>query len=260
VVAAQLEKRRRILYWAGALLGFVFLILTQSRTGAISGFLALASYLTAVCSRFTKIATAYGLGIFICFVLLISVNGTPRSLKAAMSLGREESTVGSFESFNGRTDIWDACANYVARRPVTGYGFGGFWNENHIAEISARNHWGVGAGHSAYLDYLLQLGAVGLITYILTLFVSLRRAFRFHSLSRDPAFAFCGALLVLCAVEGFLESTIMTPTSPLFICMVAVTRLALEAPPRKVARQFIDRGRSTLMPRLVYDGEKISLG
>ena len=80
-------------------------------------------------------------------------------LNGATSLGRGDTNP---DSFNGRTGIWEDLSYYIDRRPFLGYGYAGFWTPAHINEISAEEKWGILDSHSAYLDYLLTLGAVGL--------------------------------------------------------------------------------------------------
>jgi exopolysaccharide production protein ExoQ len=230
VAAAHVEKQGRVLYWACGLLGLVFLILTQSRTAFAAVLVAFVAYFAAVSSKRTKIVVTSGLAMALWIPLVVGGGALLPELQAAVTLGRGDSNI---HSFNGRTEIWDEVSYYVHRRPVLGYGYGGFWNEDHITEMSAENQWGVGAGHSAYLDCLLELGLVGLITYVLAFLLGIRRAFYLHRISHNAAFAFLGAVLVFSALDGLLESILMTPTLPLFVSMIAAIRLACASSPRK---------------------------
>ena len=226
VTAANLERRRQTLYRACALVAFVFLILTASRTSFAAALVALAVYLGTVCSKATKTAMAYAFIVVFCVLLLILGNTVLSGLKSAVMLGRDDS---SAEGFNGRSGIWEGVTYYVYQRPILGYGYGGFWTPTHISVISDEEKWGVPNGHSAYLDYLLTLGVVGLVGYALLVVGGIARAFRFWKLSRDPAFAFCGAILVFCALDGFLESAVIDPPSfLLFINWIVLGSLALK--------------------------------
>ncbi|HXP81618.1 MAG TPA: O-antigen ligase family protein [Verrucomicrobiae bacterium] len=224
IAAADVEKHKRALYRVCTLAGFVFLVLTASRTAFAAALLALAVYLGVVSSRRAKMAMAYALSIVFCVLLLGLGSAFLPDLKSAVMLGREDSSVGSF---NGRTGIWDEISSYVQRRPVLGYGYGGFWTPSRISEISEAEKWGIPNSHSAYLDYLLSLGAVGLIAYVFLLSAGIRRAFRLHKLSRNSAYAFCGTLLVFCAMNGFLESAAANPSLPMFLTLVILTWLAV---------------------------------
>jgi len=232
VAAADVEKHGRTFFRACALVGFVFLILTASRTSFAAALLALAVYLGAVCSRATKIAMAYSLSIAFCVLLLVLANASLPGLTSAVTLGRNDSAVDS--SFNGRAGVWEDVGYYVHRRPILGYGYGGFWTPTRISEISDEEKWAIPDSHSAYLDYLLSLGAVGLVAYTLLLFAGIRRAFRFQNLSHNSAFAFCGALLVFCALHGLLESAVIWPSLLMFLGMVVLAQLAFVCRPQAI--------------------------
>ena len=224
IAAADLEKGKRALYRVCTFVGFAFLVLTASRTAFAAALLALAVYFGVVSSKRAKMAMAYALSIVFCVLLLGLGSAFLPDLKSAVMLGREDSSVGSF---NGRTGIWEEISSYVQRRPILGYGYGGFWTPSRISEISEAEKWGIPNSHSAYLDNLLTLGAVGLIAYVFLLFAGIRRAFHLHKLSRNSAYAFCGTLLVFCAINGFLESAAANPSLPMFMTLVILTWLAV---------------------------------
>ena len=229
MAAADLEKHRRKIFWALALLGFVFLFLTASRTAFASTLLACAVYSSAAWSSRTKIAMVYVLSILFCVVLVVLVNISLPGLRSAVVLAREDDS--GADSFNGRTEIWEDVSAYIQKRPLLGYGYGGFWTPTHMTEISDAENWTVPNSHSAYLEYLLGLGAVGLVAYTLLLCVGIRRAFRFRRLSRNSAFAFCGALLVYAASVGLLEATPAELTLLMFLSMVVLVQLAFVCRP-----------------------------
>jgi O-antigen ligase len=183
-------------------------------------------YLGAVSAKRTKIAMAYALSIIFCILVLFLANGFLPNLKAAIRLGREDT---GLSSFNGRTGVWDEIRPYVQRRPILGYGYGGFWTPSHISEISEGEKWGIPNSHSAYLDNLLSLGAVGMVTYTFLLFSGIMCAFRFQKRDRDSASAFCGSVLVFCAFGGLLESVNIDPSLLMFLSLVVLASLAFKA-------------------------------
>lgn len=229
IAAANLERRGRRFFQVCAVVGFVFLVLTASRTAFAASFLALAVYGGVTWSRRSKLVIAYALSIALCLVGLILGDALLPDLKSAVMLGREDS---SSASLNGRIGVWDEIGPYVQRRPILGYGYGAFWTPSRISEISEGEKWGIPNSHSAYLDNLLALGAVGLLTYVFLLFIGIRRAFHVLRISRDSAYAFCGVLLVFCAVDGFLETAAANPSLPMFLCLVILTHLVLKGEPR----------------------------
>ena len=220
VAAADVERRWRALFWACAVLGFVFLILTRSRMAIAAAVLALVVYLVAVGSRRLKIAMACSFSTTCCLLLLLFVAGLLPGLNSAIQLGRNDA--GDADTFTGRTMIWEDVGYYIHQRPILGYGYCGFWTPTHINAI-----WGeVTNSHSAYIEYLLTLGIVGLVAYTSSLFVGIWRAFRFYRLSQNSSFAFCGALLVFGALDGFLDVSMVEGSLLMFLCMVVLARLA----------------------------------
>ena len=233
VAAADMEKRRQILLGICALLGFVFLILTTSRTSIAAALLALAVYFGARCSKRTKIVATLGLGTALLVPLVIDGGALIPNLKSAIALSRDNSAV---DSFHGRAGVWREVGYYVYKRPILGYGYGGFWNEPHITEISATEQWGVSSSHSVYLECLLNVGLVGLAAYIFSLIGGITRSLALYRASQAPAFAFSGAFLIFCAANGVLESAILWSESVTFLMMVVLIKLGLQSREFEVKR------------------------
>lgn len=73
-------------------------------------------------------------------------------------------------TFTGRLDIWNAVLEYVAKKPLTGYGYSTFWSMN--TPISWR-----GSSHNGIFELLLQFGYVGtafILIYFIVLFMQLK--------------------------------------------------------------------------------------
>jgi exopolysaccharide production protein ExoQ len=219
VAAADMEKRWRVLFLACGFLGFALMVLSGSRTSLAAVMLALVVYLAAVSSRTAKIATVFGCSLVVCFFLLSLGSGWLPNVKTAILLGRDDP--GNVDSLSGRMMIWKDVGDYISQRPILGYSYGGFWTPTHVNAISDKEDQAVPNSHSTYVEYLVTLGPVGLATYSLLLFASIRAAFRAHRLSHNSAFAFCGALLVLCTLNGFLE-VVITEGSPLMFPFIVV--------------------------------------
>jgi exopolysaccharide production protein ExoQ len=228
LTATRMERHRRTLFRMCALAGSIFLVLSASRTSFAAALVAVATYFAFVCSTKAKIAIAFVLSVTFCFLLIAFGSSTSSNLRSALLLGRDDSGV---DSFHGRSGIWDDVGYYIARRPVLGYGYGSFWTPAHISEVSNEEKWGVPNAHSAYVDYLLSLGAVGLFAYLISLFGGIRLAIQFHKRSHNPAFAFCCALLVFCALDGLLESAVVNPSLLMFLNCVVLAFLAFGGTP-----------------------------
>ncbi len=222
LAVADAEERKRTLLRVCALLGSVFLILTASRAACGTGAVAFAVYWAAVDRRWPKVALALALGSVLGLSLLVERDATVSELGRAAFVGRDDSSI---TSLSGRIGIWQDVIKYVRKRPVLGYGYCAFWTPARISEVSWEENWAVPHSHSVYVEYLLGLGSVGLGLYTLLLVAGIRRAFALHRFSQNPAFAFCGALMVFYALEGFFECPLFEGSLMMFLCMVVLVRL-----------------------------------
>jgi exopolysaccharide production protein ExoQ len=223
-VAGKTEKRCSWLYFSGALVGTIFLILTASRTTLAGAALAFAVYIVTVIQQRTRAWVLASVSIVASVVLLFAVAGAFQGLEQKLTLGRDEGA--GVESFAGRSDVWADLVPYIKERPIQGYGYGGFWTPAIRSVIADKEGWEVPDGHSTYMDYVLTLGAVGIILNGLCLTGGLVRAFSFFRRTRDPHFAFLAGILLFCVVDGFLESAAGEVSPILCLCTIALIRLA----------------------------------
>jgi exopolysaccharide production protein ExoQ len=221
--AAHTEKKHRRLFASLGAVGVLFMLLTASRTSLGSTLLACAAY-GLIVSRGRARGVAFGCaGAVVALVLLLNTAGAFDGLESKLFPGRDE---GGVHSLAGRTTIWADVAPFIHQRPLTGYGFGGFWTAPHIYDISDEEEWGVPDGHSAYIDYLLTLGAVGLVIYVLCLCLGIARALILYRKTLDARYAFALGLLVFGTVNGFLESQIGQGSLLTLVCVVVLIKLA----------------------------------
>ena len=223
-VAGKTEKRCSWLYFSGALVGTIFLILTASRTTLAGAALAFAVYIVTVSQQKTRVRILASVSILAPVVLLFAVAGTFQGLEQKLVLGRDEGA--GVESFAGRSSVWADLVPYIKDRPIQGYGYGGFWTPAVRSVIADKEGWEVPDGHSTYMDYVLTLGAVGIILNGLCLAGGLVRAFSFFRRTRDPHFSFLACILLFCVVDGFLESAAGEVSPILCLCTIALIRLA----------------------------------
>jgi O-antigen ligase len=141
----------------------------------------------------------------------------------------------SVESFAGRTQIWQDVTSYILSRPLTGHGYGSFWTPEHITAISDEEKWGVPDSHSAYIDYLLTIGAVGLILYLACLVQGIWRSFSLSYSTENKGIPFFTGFLIFGAIDGFFESSIGEASLLMFLCIIALIWLAFTPVPRHQA-------------------------
>jgi exopolysaccharide production protein ExoQ len=100
------------------------------------------------------------------FVLCILLLGA-LSIAAVMIVatpGLLFSLLGKDASLTGRTGIWSAVIDSIAKRPLLGYGYQAFWLalEGESYRVILAVSWVLAQAQSGFLDVLLEMGAVGL--------------------------------------------------------------------------------------------------
>ena len=217
ITAARITKHGRSLFWAFAVIGLIFLVLTKSRTAFASTILALFFYWGLTLSSSRKLISIMGVSVVFCLLLIIFGEAIFPIFWRAIIFGREE----NISTLTCRVPLWAECAKYVARHPIRGYGFGGFWTPGHVEEISNVVDWGIGASHSAYLELILNLGIIGMVAYVLILVVSIVQSCVLYRTLIIPTYSFFAIVLIFCALDGLLESGFLDPAPINFLCIVS---------------------------------------
>jgi O-antigen ligase len=186
-------------------LGFVFLLLTKSRT-SLAGFLLVMSILWFLqTSSFNRILSLAGVSFSLCAALLIcSIMGFNEkdSLSNALMLGRQEKA----EELTGRLPIWMELMHYVDRRPLIGYGYESFWTTENIEDLSETLEWRFRQAHSGYIDAVLSAGLVGASCLLLIVLIGIfNTAIQFRKNNHICCCLTLG-LLIFGLVDAFLES------------------------------------------------------
>jgi len=150
-------------------------------------------------------------------------------MRQGFLLGREDPSVGALTS---RIALWKECLEYISKRPFIGYGYNSFWTPRNIREISDVLGWGVGVGHSAYLELILNVGCIGMVTFFLIFSLGIKKSVKYLKVSKNILYAFICALLVFCLLEGILESMMIYPSFLTFLSMVALSHLGFQHPHR----------------------------
>jgi O-antigen ligase len=125
-----------------------------------------------------------------------------------------DETLGPFarrDGLTGRVQIWPSMVGYATDHPITGAGYGSFWNigpsspvyqygRNWVAELSN--------GHNGYLDLLVGIGLPGLILVVAaTMIIPVFKLLANTSLARERG-ALLIALLVFCAGHNMTETSL----------------------------------------------------
>jgi exopolysaccharide production protein ExoQ len=238
LVAGSTETEHRRLYRGFALLGFIFLVLSVSRTAVIATLLAAAVYAITISSGKTKIMLAPVFVTLVSFLIFLFGTGLSSGLGRAITMGRVD-VADSPDSISGRTVIWKDVGPYISQHPITGYGYQSFWTPARLTVIQDEEQWNVPDSHSTYVDCLLTLGIVGLMLFALSLLSGLWQAFESYRVTRNPYFAFLGGILIFCIISGFFESALGEGGVLTLLSLIVLARLAF-VPPATAVRSPAD--------------------
>jgi O-antigen ligase len=125
-------------------------------------------------------------------------------------------------TFTGRTEVWEVVTRSISKRPVLGYGFYSFWQgmTGQSADAILATHWGFGYAHNGMLEILLQLGFVGLIIFLLSLFSAIGNAWRCLWRGGSIGTDWYIGLLILTVLYNFDEATVLLPNELLSILYI----------------------------------------
>jgi exopolysaccharide production protein ExoQ len=123
--------------------------------------------------------------------------------------------IGKDPSLTNRTLIWNAVLTAIRKRPILGYGYGGFWNglQGESANIIGTIGVFLSHSHDGFLNITLQLGLVGLGLFGLSFVVALRDAFTGIFFRRSQASMWYASILIMIFVGSIDESFLLNYNS-----------------------------------------------
>ncbi|WP_315790181.1 O-antigen ligase family protein [Fischerella sp. JS2] len=121
--------------------------------------------------------------------------------------------------FNGRTPLWILSIERGLEQPWLGYGYAGFWGSS-VGDYVIKNTW---AGshedfyrsatsfhaHNGYIDLFLQLGLIGLLIFLVNLFMTLKRVIILFIYTRAIEYAWMLQFIALFCLLNFSDSCIL---------------------------------------------------
>lgn len=149
--------------------------------------------------------------------------------------------------FSTRADLWNMLLDFIAQRPITGYGWLGPWPRGeypftYINFLLSDHHQ---SALNAYFDTLLQLGWAGLALFVVLGSVALVRSWLVASVRRSVVYAWAPLVLVTLGVESMFESFALTGTGWLLLVLCA-----LRAGQTRSWRESIDAAHTDAIPTL----------
>lgn len=152
------------------------------------------------------------------------------------------------EALTGRSQIWPILLTYASEHPLTGAGFGSFWQIGQEGPIwDFTSGWiaqYAGHGHNGYLDMLVTIGAPGLAIVIVALFLwPAMRLLLSHAISKDCR-ALLLSLLFFCAGHNLTETSLMDRISVVQVFLMLTIALIYVQSQASPGRHHQLRGRS----------------
>ncbi len=150
-----------------------------------------------------------------CLVLLVSLTG----VAAVIAIWPDAlfSLLGKDLTLTGRTGIWSAVIESIARRPLLGYGYQAFWLglEGESYRVILAVSWMLAQAQSGFLDVTLELGFAGLSIVLLIFGFAFRDAIVCLLRSRDQnqlrAVEWYFAIVILTLLYNLDESFLFEP-------------------------------------------------
>ena len=174
---------------------------------------------------------------------------------AASAMPQFVAVLGRDSTMTGRTDIWKAVLQAIFKHPLLGYGFAAFWLSlrGESANLILALRWAVPAAHNGFLDIWLQMGAAGLLLFLVGFVLAFRSAMAGLRQASYGRAAWPCAVLILTLVYNLDESSLMQPNDFLWVLYVAT--LVNLAPSRRLSgcrenRKVHLAGRNSHLPGL----------
>jgi exopolysaccharide production protein ExoQ len=137
-------------------------------------------------------------------------------------------TIGKDPTLSQRTIIWAAAWDSVLKHPMLGYGFSAFWKGLYgpSQSVTLIAGWGLHQAQNGFIDLMLGIGGVGLLTLFLIVAQSIWRAIQHFYSPEHSAYARWCVLMIACTLlYNIGESTIAFTSLNWFVFLLAVVGL-----------------------------------
>lgn len=149
--------------------------------------------------------------------------------------------------FSIRATLWNTILDFVALKPVQGWGWFGGWarGEYPFTYINFQLDDHHQSALNAFFDVLLQLGTAGLVLFLLLGGVALIRSWLVASVRRSVVYAWTPIMLVTLAVDSMFESFTLVGAGWFMLVLCA-----LRAGQSRSWRENIDAAHTGAIPTL----------
>lgn len=213
-------QRHRALVGGGIVFGVISLLLTRSITSIVSSAAAVLFVLALIASRRTIALVTTAL-----MVILVWLSLSPLRISSNTLLTLEHSGNRSDSTLQARIDLWREAAEYIQRRPLLGYGYGGFWTPQRIDTVASDQGWNLGSAHSEYVETALQLGVLAPVLYLGLLVGTLVFAIQAFRRTGHGGFLFTISMCIWMIITSFTESMELGPVIPVLVGYALLIKL-----------------------------------
>jgi len=241
------NPRYRRRWFIFAFIAFVNVLFTQSKSSLIGLLFGLSLIpFSKIVRQNYKVRTAITAFIFLLVfyvVLIISVNAET-ILVDILDKGTD---------LNGRVPIWKLCFEIMSREPgrfFTGFGYSGFWPSKY-GHFVIENSWagtidsvrngGRFHAHSGFVDIFMQLGFIGLIPLVMSLFSTISRVALLMVTRKEPEYLWMMQFILVSCMYNFVEIPTYVSNHPFwsfYITIVLMSRLQLQQKPEPQPMQL----------------------
>lgn len=213
-----------------AMLGLIF-FLVQYATRQASRWVSISSILVALyciyITRSANIMVAVAVVILAAVVMIVS-EGRDRegrhriyrvtwtaaacaAFTAALYSGELAVLIGKNPDLTGRSDLWAAVWGLIQQRPVFGWGWISYWmpGAKPLDTLFVQGGVTYYQAHNIFLDFWLQLGAVGLLLFIAVIVITFVKLWRLAIRSTNPIYLWPVFVLIGLVIQNLFESRLI---------------------------------------------------
>ncbi len=168
---AMTNRENRWVSWLGYTTSGLLILLSQSATSVVNFIIITGSYL--MYSRILNLKYK----VMIPVVTLVSTVGIAFYTWFVSQSDQILGSVGKDTTLTGRSELWPAVLEMIAKKPWLGYGYGAFWDDSVESSIVIQTvQWNAPNAHNGFLDLWLALGLVGVLVFVIGFVINLLRA------------------------------------------------------------------------------------
>ena len=226
-------RRYRWAAWAGLGLSVGVLLLSNSVTS-----MATLLIVAVLLIPYGAVRWRYTLAVP-CFIMVLLAGGLA-ALWLGGNLESVLSSLGRDTTFTNRTEVWPVVIEMIQQRPWLGYGYGGFWVgwEGESAQVF---HWTTHEfvhSHNGFLELWLNLGLLGLSTFVLGFLLAIRRAVSWARATKTAEGLWPLAFLTFTFLYNLTEVSILVRNNTFWILYVVVALSTVVRPSSAVTAKW----------------------